>query len=245
MNPYGSGADDFYVNMQLQTALDLPQQRETLMHFFEQVQRRFPRMDSLSVRDKEIYLEEDKENSTSRWVSTDMKRVSAGIINPPSLEEALALHQAVLSIIPYSLSISHLDCEALNLVFGFDFTCRGNHNQLLADVLGLPTAFESAMELDGVQCMGYEPSIQLSLDADVKIHARISFETRSPIRPVAGEYPEEQLSVYLAVRRVESLSPAERFENVMQQLADSGQRLIDEVLVPNILQPLQKAIALQ
>ncbi len=88
MNPYGSGADDFYVNMQLQTALDLPQQRETLMHFFEQVQRRFPRMDSLSVRDKEIYLEEDKENSTSRWVSTDMKRVSAGIINPPSLEEA-------------------------------------------------------------------------------------------------------------------------------------------------------------
>lgn len=245
MNPYGSGADDFYINMQLQTAMEVPQQRETLMHFFEQVQRRFPKMGSLSVREKEIFLEEDKENTRSRWVSADAKRVSSGAINPSSLEEAMQLHKSVLEIIPYSLSISFLDCESLNLVFGYDFTSRGNHNQLLADVLGLPAAFEPLSELEGIQCMGYEPAIQLSLDPESKMQARISFETRSPGRPIAGEFPEEQLSVYLAVRRVESLQANERFDTVLQQLADAGERLIDQALVPHILQPLQRAIALQ
>lgn len=245
MNPYGSGADDYYVNMQLQTALDLPQQRETLMHFFEQVQRRFPKMDSLSVREKEIYLEEDKENPTSRWVSTDSKRVSAGIINPTAMEEAIALHQAVLTLIPYSLSISHLDCDSLNLVFGFDFTFRGNHSQLLADTLGLPPAFEAFTEVEGVQCLGYEPSIQLTLDPVLRTQARVSCETRSLPQPKGGEYPEEQFSIYLALRRIDSLAADERFENVLQALADLGQRLIEEVMVPSILQPLQRAIALQ
>ncbi len=42
MNRYASLSDDFYLNMHLQTQLELPQQRETLLHFFELVQKRYP-----------------------------------------------------------------------------------------------------------------------------------------------------------------------------------------------------------
>ncbi len=66
MNPYSEVAEDFYINMQLQTATDLPQQREALVHFFEQVQRRYPKMRNLLTREKELFLEEDKDGGNYR-----------------------------------------------------------------------------------------------------------------------------------------------------------------------------------
>jgi hypothetical protein len=41
------------------------------------------------------------------------------------------------------LSISKLDCESIGLMYGFDYNCRGNHNQILADAMGVPAAFEA------------------------------------------------------------------------------------------------------
>ena len=38
MTPYSSLADDFYVNMNLATEIELPAQRETILHYFERVQ---------------------------------------------------------------------------------------------------------------------------------------------------------------------------------------------------------------
>ena len=246
MTLYHNIADDFYVNMQLQTTLELPQNRESLIHFFEQVQRRYPKMKVLTQREREFFLEEDKEESSYRWVSADSKRLSSGVVNPETLEDAAQLHREVLGIVPYSLSVSHLDCEALNLVYGFDFTYRGNHNQLLADAIGLPPAFESMIEMEGAKVLGYEPSLQLTLDAELKTQARISFETRtSPFSLKTGEYPEEQLSVYLSLRRIDSLGQDERFDEEIVRLSEIGKRLLDEYMVPHVLKPLQKAISLK
>ncbi len=95
MTLYHTIADDFYVNMQLQTTLELPQNRESLIHFFEQVQRRFPKMKVLTQREREFFLEEDKEESSYRWVSADSKRLSSGVVNPVTLEDAAQLHREV------------------------------------------------------------------------------------------------------------------------------------------------------
>ncbi len=82
MNPYSEVAEDFYINMQLQTATDLPQQREALVHFFEQVQRRYPKMRNLLTREKELFLEEDKDGGNYRWASADLRRLCSGYVNP-------------------------------------------------------------------------------------------------------------------------------------------------------------------
>ncbi len=244
MNSYNSIADDFYVNMQLQTTMDLPQSRDSLLHFFEQVQRRFPKMRNLTTRERETFLEEDKEDGTYRWVSADARKLSSGIINPNSFEDSTQLHAEVLSIIPYSLSISHHDCESLNLVYGFDFTYRGNHNLLLAETLGLPPAFDELSEIPGCQILGYEPSLQITLDGELRTQCRLSFETRTlPFSMRTGDYPEEQLSVYLALRRVDSLLIHEKFESEIERLAEIGRGILDSYVVGNILRPLQKAIS--
>ena len=39
MNPYSSFADDYYVNMNLSTEMELSGSRETILHYFEQMQK--------------------------------------------------------------------------------------------------------------------------------------------------------------------------------------------------------------
>ena len=62
MSEYGSFSDDYYVNMNLSTEMELPQNREAVLHYFEQVRRRYPKMLNFYSRDKgEYVLEEEKD----------------------------------------------------------------------------------------------------------------------------------------------------------------------------------------
>ena len=54
MNRYGSVSDDFYVNMNLSTEMELPASRETVLHFFERVQKTFPTMRNFYSRDRGV-----------------------------------------------------------------------------------------------------------------------------------------------------------------------------------------------
>ncbi|MEM7478387.1 MAG: hypothetical protein AAF483_25675, partial [Planctomycetota bacterium] len=133
MNKYSSHCDEFYVNMHLNTEMDLPQNRESVLHFFEQLQKRFPKMTNFYTRERgEFSLEEEKESGKYRWVATELRRLCSGAVNPESIASAIEQHQTVLDIVPYELSVSYLDCESLNLTMGFDYSYRGNHNELLA-----------------------------------------------------------------------------------------------------------------
>ena len=53
------------------------------------------------------------------------------------MEEAIDQHRLVLDLAPAFLSVSPIDCEAIDVLFGFDFAYRGNHNALLAEALGV------------------------------------------------------------------------------------------------------------
>ena len=87
MNPYGSFSDDIYANVTLQTEMDLPSGRDAVLHFFEQLQRRFPKLTHFYQRERgEFILEEEKEHGAYRWVACELRRLSSGIVNPNSLE---------------------------------------------------------------------------------------------------------------------------------------------------------------
>jgi hypothetical protein len=247
MNKYGALCDETYVNMHLSTEMDLPTNRESVLNFFEQVQRRFPAMTNFSARERgEFTLEEDKESGHYRWVSIEPKRLSSGVVNAPSVEDAVAQHRSVLELIPFSLSISHLDCESLNYTMGFDYNYRGNQNELLAEALGMMPAMERLAEIGGTSILGFEPAIQLSLDDDCKTQCRLAFETRTTAYQVrSGEYGEEQLSVYLTLRRYDSLGANEEFADELTRLAGICEKMVDEYLVENVLRPLQQTIALK
>src|SRR6185436_15251077 len=88
-NPFGAFCEDFYINMRLGSQLNLPHNRETLLHFFERVQKQFPSMTRFRKNDNsEMNLEEDRGGESYRWVSVEQKRISSGHVNPPSIEES-------------------------------------------------------------------------------------------------------------------------------------------------------------
>ena len=247
MKRYDAHSDDYYVNMNLHTEMELPQQRETVLHYFEQLQKRYPQMRNFYTREKgEFVLEEEKDKPSYRWASIESRRVCSGQVNPASVDEAVQQHATVLDLAPFALAVSPLDCESLNVMFGFDFNFRGNHSQLLADALGVCPALEPLIAMPGSRILANEPVLQLALDEECRTQARVSFETRSTAYHVRmGEFPEEQLSVYVTARRYGSLEPGESFVASMRKLAAVCCDLLDNYVVENVLKPLQNTIALK
>lgn len=247
MNPYRELCDDYYVNMHLNTELELSPNRETIIHYFDQLRKQYPSMRNFYNRDRqELLLEEDRDQPSYRWASLEPRRICSGYVNPPQVEDALHQHRQILESVPYLLSVSGLDCESLTLMFGFDFTYRGNHNELLMQALGMIPAFERLAFHPGATLTGYEPAIQFSLDPVCRVHCRITFETRTTIQHLrSGEFPDEQLSVYVALRRFGSLDPGETFHEVLDRLAEYAHDVVDDCVVGAILRPLQEIIARQ
>jgi hypothetical protein len=247
MTKYAALADDFYINMNLSTEMELPQQRDTVLHYFEWIQKKYPTMRKFYCRDKrDFVLEEDKDRSQYRWATVETRRLCSGQVNPASVEEALEQHRLVLEMAPFMLSVSPLDCEALDLLFGFDFTYRGNHNQLVAEALGLSPAMERLLDLPGGGVVNYEPSLTLSLDEGCRTQVRVSVENRTNAYQIrTGEYPEEQLSVYVTARQYGSLEPDHTYVQVVDHLARVCQEVIDQYVTESVLRPLQRTIALR
>jgi hypothetical protein len=247
VNRYGSFSDDFYVNMNLSTEMDLPNNRETVLHYFERVQKQYPTMRNFYCREKgDFVLEEDKDQGHYRWSTIEARRVCSGQVNPASVEEALAQHKLVLELAPYLLSVSPLDCEALDLLFGFDFTYRGNQNQLVAEALGLSPALEGMLDVPGATVINYEPTITLALDEQCRTQCRLSIETRTNAYQVrTGDYPEDQLSVYLTARQYGSLGPDLSYVQALDQLAQVCHDMVDTYVIDHVLEPLARAIAIK
>lgn len=247
MTLYGSLADDMYMNVNLATEMELPGHRETVLHFFECVRKKFPTMRKFHARDKRDYvLEEDKEQGRYRWVAVEPRRFCSGHVNPASIDDALDQHRFLLDLAPALLSMSPLDCEAIDVLFGFDFAFRGNHNALLAEALGPGPALESVGDVPGSKLINYEPSLTIAVDEECRTQVRVSTETRTNAFQVrTGEFAEEQLSVYVTARQYGSLEGGETYVGTAQRLAQLAQDVIESCVVEQVLRPLARTISLK
>ncbi len=245
MHRYSSLSDDFYVNMNLSTEMDLPGNRESVLHFFESLQKKYPTMRNFYAREKgDFILEEDKEQGHYRWTTIEQRRLCSGQVNPQNVDEALDQHRLVLDLAPYMLSLSTIDCEAIDLLFGFDFTYRGNHNQLVAEALGLSPALERLVEVPGATIVNYEPTITVALDDQCRMQCRLSIETRTNAYQIrTGDFPEEQLSVYVTARRYGGLGTDLTYVQVLDKLAKVCADMVDAYVADHVLRPLARAIS--
>lgn len=245
MHHYANLADDYYTNLHLNTEMPLPSARETVLEFFGRVQKSYPSMRNFYTRENgDFVLEEDKDRDQHRWMSLEPRRLCSSYMNPPSPEEAFDQHILALQIVPYMLSVSPLDCEALDYLVGFDFSYRGNHDELVAEALGTSPAFESLLDIPGAKPLNYEPSITLSLTSDCRLQARLMIETRTNAYQVRrGDFPEDQITVYFTVRQYGSLASDSSFEASLRLLRARSEELLDEFVVEQVLRPLQQAIS--
>ncbi|MCA9246886.1 MAG: hypothetical protein KDA42_07210 [Planctomycetales bacterium] len=247
MPKYQSYCDDYYININLSTEMELSTQRETILNFFERIQKKYPEMRNFYNRDRnDFVLEEDKHRGCYRWCTTEPRRICSGQLNPETCEGALEQHRLILDLAPYMLSVSPLDCEALDVLYGFDFNYRGNHNALLAEALGVPMGLERIADMPGGRIVNYEPSLTMSLDEECRVQCRVSVETRTNAYHIrTGEYPEDQISVFVSARRYGSLPPETTFTASLDELDQICRDLIDNYVIDALLEPLARTIAMK
>lgn len=245
MNQYAALADDYFVNMNLNTEMPLPSSRETVLEFFGRIQKSYPSMRNFYTRESgDSVMEEDKDQAAYRWMCLEQKRICSGSVNPESIDAALEQHRLALQIAPYMLSVSPLDCEALDFLVGFDFRYRGNHNEIVAEALGLGTAVDSLLNIPGGRPLNYEPSLTMALTSDCRRQCRIVVETRTNAYQVRrNEFPEESLCVFFTLRQYGSLPHDGSFEATLLELRQDCERLLNECVVEQILKPISQAIA--
>lgn len=245
MHYYSTLADDFFCNMTLSTEMQLPAGRETILGFFERVQKSYPSMRNFFQRENgDFVLEEDKESGQQRWVSIEPRRICSASLNSSDIDQAMEQHDLVLDLIPYMLSVSKLDCEALDYLIGFNFVYRGNHDRLVAEVLGVSPAFDPFASIRGATVLNYEPSVTLALEDSCRRQARLMVETRTNAYQVRRqEFPEEQISVYFTVRQYGSLGPDTSFSETLHALREQSEDLVERCVIDQVVRPLAQAIA--
>ncbi len=244
-NPYCSFCEDFYVNMRLGSQMALPHQRETVLHFFEQIQKAFPNMTRFrKAENGELNLEEDRGRQSYRWLSLETRRLSSGHVNPPTVAEAMNLHKLLLEVAPYQLGISPVEIDYVDVLFGFDLEFNGNHDEIIADSLFAESPLTCLTEESGARAVDFQPTVTVALSEDCRMQARIDIVTRTNSYQVrTGDYSDDVISVYLILRRYWGDRPKMPMEKLILEMADRADTLCTSHIIPKIIRPISTAIA--
>ncbi len=244
MNSFASLSDDFGVSVYLASKVDVPTNRETVLHFFDAVKRQFPTMTDFEKRDNgEHVLEEDRDPGSYRWVSLDGRRMAIGCVNPPDMEQVDATNEWLLEAAPYHLGVFGLDAESLDVLYYFDFLYAGNHDDVVVEALALGGPFESLTKMPGGKPLSFQPTMMMALDDGCQLQCRLSIETRSTAYHVrTGNFPESPISVYFTVRQFWGKQPFKTFVESYRNQRKLLDELVAEHVVPNVIQPLARTI---
>ena len=189
-------------------------------------------------------LEEDRSGQNYRWVCLESRRLSAGHVNPASVEEALKLHQLLLQLAPFHLGVSPVEIDYLDLMFGFDLAFSGNHDEVIAESLLADSPLNCLTEEFGAKPVDFQPSVTVALSDDCRLQARIDIVTRTNSYQVrTGDYSDDVISVCLILRRYWGDRPRVAMDQLLLELSARAEQLCDRHVLPRIVRPISSAIA--
>ncbi len=234
---------DFYVNQKLALKMDLPSARETVLDMFDRIRKELPSMDRFRRYEGELALESPEEESQYNWLALNRTSIRSGWVNPESLDRAYKLHRLILEIAPYYLSISPLDLEYVEIVFGFDLEAATNRNEVVFDALWANSPLQDIVDTDRESVLDAQPFIGFSLSQDCEVQGFVEVKTRARAREVAsGNYEREPISIYLTVRRYGPFQGVKDFAESFGTLAGHAERLTEERVIPCVVMPIREAL---
>lgn len=246
LSSYRSLCDDFFVEMYINTELDLPTQRDTILAFFERVQKQFPSMGHFYRRENSEYcLEEDRHLGQYRWIVLEIDRLGSGMVNPPTFDDAYCQDRLVLEIVPYMLGINHLDIHSLDVTLAMDFAYAGSHDEVIAEALLSSTAFNCLLDLPSARSIGCSPAVVVALSDDERTQARISVESKTSVYEHAEKRrsSDDAISLSLTIRQYPQTD--EKFDALksFERQCRLAEQLMAEKMGPNFVLPLTETIA--
>lgn len=240
---YKALCTDFYVNQKLAVKLELPRTRETVLDLFERIRRQFPSMKAFRRYRDEYALESPQSEMPHRWAAMRNNHIRTGTVNPPSMVEAYALHKHVLETAPAYMSISALDVDYVELLYGFDLAAMGNHDAIVLEALIPGSPLSALLDIPGSRALECQPMVGLTLGEGREF--QVYFEVKT--RPAAGQPrdPEggDPISVFLTLRKMGPIDDVKELPRVLSLLAEKGEELVQQRVIPGLLVPIREAIA--
>lgn len=241
---------DFYINQKLALKMDLPTGRETVLDLFDRVRKFRPAMNRFRRYDGELALESAPSDGQYDWVALRQTAARSGTVNPDSLAEAYQLHRLLLEVAPFYLSISPLDVDYLELMFGFDLEASGNHDDIVFDALFAESPLGRVVDSDRFIALDVQPFFTFALDAERKVQVNFEVKTRATEAeggeeaPAPGEGgPDEPISVFLSLRRLGPIDGVEDLLKIFESLASAAEQIVSERVIPHLILPINKAIS--
>lgn len=241
---YRALCNDFYLNQKVAVKMDLPKSRDTILEFFERVRKQFPGMGQFRRYRDELALESSQAEMPHRWLAVRTSTIRSGCVNPETLDEGYSLHRRVLELAPAYLSVTSLDIDFIELLYGFDLVAAGNHDAIVLDALIPGSPLAALLDVPGATAIDCQPVIGLSLGGDSGIEVHFEVKTR-PGNQAAREVSEGQdpISVYLMLKKHGPVSDVSELPKVFGELTRVGEELVESRLVPGLLTPIREAIA--
>lgn len=243
---YKALCSDFYINQKVTVRMELPRSRETVLDMFERVRKQFPHMAHFRRYKEEFALESPQSDMPHRWTALRPTSLRSGVVNPPSVEEGYSLHRFLLETAPTYLSISPLDVEYIELLYGFDLMANGNHDAIVLEALYGGSPLAALLDLPGTSTIDCQPMIGLNLGGlggnrgDVEAY----FEVKTRPSGSAAKDPDRQdpISVYLTLRKFGALKDIKDLPGLLTQLSRQGEELVERRVVPGLIVPIREAI---
>ncbi len=247
---YGALCSDFYVNCKLSVKMDLPAERETVLHLFDRVRKSEPSMDRFRRYENELLLESSRRDAEYRYLSMRRTSVRSGHANPQDMADAYRFHRVILDVAPHYLTISPLDIDYVELMFGFDLECEGNHDAVVFEALFADTPMANLMRLPDsvadesqVKPLDVQPVFGAALNASGDLQAFYEVKTRTRNRRgQATRYQDEPLSIFLTLRKYGPVDHLSDIRAIFDTMKDQAETLATERLVPDLLTPIARQI---
>ena len=237
---FDSFCSDFYINQKLALTMDLPEGRESVLDLFGRVRRDLPMLDQLKRYDGEYALESEELNGAYAWVAMRQTSLRSGWVNPERPEQAYRLHKLLLELAPYFLSVSPLDIDHLELVFGFDFEADRDRDEIIFEALLADSPLAELVDRNHEDIIDAQPFVGISINEDSRMRAFFEIKTR-PGKP-GGMPSNDPISVYLTVRAKGPLKSLDELPALFGALAGHAERICEHRLIPSVLVPIRRAI---
>ena len=241
---YSAFISDFYVNMRLQVKMDLPTNRDTVLSLFERVRRDRPEMHRFRRYDNELALEGggDDGDPSQRWIGVRKTSIRTGEVNPASLSDGMKLHRLVVDVAPNYLSISPLDVDYVELVYGFDLPASGNHDAIVADALMGTGPLASLLNIRNAIPTSFQPVFGLALSENAELQAQFEVKTRPSKSPKGEDSQPTPISVICSLRKYGVMSDIKDLPNALRTLAATGEDMVENRVVPHLIKPIHQVI---
>ena len=240
---FGALCNDFYINTKLAVKMDMPSDRETVLHLYDRVRKSMPDMDSFRRFDEEVALESSRSEAEYRWTAIRQHSLRVGHVNPQSMASGFELHELMLELAPFNLSVSALDIDYLELLFGFDLECKANQDRVVAEALFGESPLAQLMQMPSARPMDVQPVVGFALSEKGDQQCNVEVKTRRRgRRGGAGRYRGEPISIFLTLRQYGPVDKIEDLKPLLQELASKAEAIALDRVLPNILTPIARYI---